>query len=249
MAIVTKSLDEIEAMRKAGRVVARTLQHIAEMVKPGVKTVTLDRAAEKIIRQSGALPTFKGYHGFPASICVSINEEVVHGIPSARRLKDGDIVSIDCGATLNGYIGDAAITVCVGDCLPEVRSLVDTTRESLMQAISMCLAGNHLGDVSHCVQLCAREKGYGVVKEYCGHGVGRDLHEDPQVPNYGDPRTGPLLSQGLTIAIEPMLNLGTFNVKVKPDGWTVVTADGLPSAHWEHTVAVLDTGPVVLTLP
>ena len=247
--IICKSDKEIAAMREAGRIVGQTLRLLGRMVEPGISTGELDAEAERFIRGKGAVPTFKGYHGFPGSVCVSINEEVVHGIPSGRRLKEGDIVSIDCGATLGGYIGDAAVTVPVGKISPRVAELVETTHLALDAAIGRCVVGMRLGDISHAVELVAGKKGYGVVREYCGHGVGRELHEPPQVPNYGKPGYGPVVANGWTIAIEPMLNLGGFGVRVLSDGWTVVTSDGKPSAHFEHSVAITARGTVLLTLP
>jgi len=247
--IICKNAQEIEKMREAGRVVAQTLGRLAGLIEPGVRTGRLDREAERFILKKGAVPTFKGYMGFPGSVCVSVNEEVVHGIPGQRKLKEGDIVSIDCGATLDGYVGDAAVTFHVGRCRPEVVELVKTTRQALDAAIAASVIGNQLGDISHAVELVAEPMNYGVVQEYCGHGVGTDLHEAPQVPNYGRPRTGVPVREGWTIAIEPMFNMGRFEVETLMDGWTVVTIDGKPSAHFEHTVAVTKDGPVVLTLP
>lgn len=247
--IICKTRKELERMREAGRVVGQTLALMARLVQPGVKTIHLDREAEKFIRSKGATPTFKGYRGFPASLCVSINEQVVHGIPSQRRLKEGDIVSIDCGATLNGYIGDSAVTLPVGRCKPEIIALLQTTREALHAAIEAARIGHRLGDISQAVQSVAEPAGYGIVREYCGHGVGRQLHEAPQIPNVGIPGTGPKVTAGWSIAIEPMLNLGKSRVKELADGWTVVTQDGQPSAHFEHTVGVTPDGPVILTLP
>lgn len=247
--IICKSEYEIEKIRNAGRVVALTLARLASMVEPGLKTVLLDREAERFIRSLAGVPTFKGYRGFPASVCISVNEEVVHGLPSQRRLKKGDIVSLDCGVTLDGYIADSAITVPVGKISPEVQELLDTTRRALEAAIEHVRPGNRLGDISHAVEVTAASKGYGVVRDYCGHGVGRELHEEPQVRNFGRPGTGPKVMVGWTVAIEPMLNLGTHEVNVLPNGWTVVTADGLPSAHFEHTVAATADGPRILTLP
>ncbi len=247
--IVLKTKAEIEKMRAAGKIVGQTLQMLRKMVAPGVKTSALNEAAEKFIRKRGASPTFKGYHGFPAGLCISVNEQVVHGFPSARRLKEGDILSIDCGATLNGYIGDSAVTICVGQCAPEILALVETTEKALHAAIAAATPGNRLGDISHAVEKIARASNYGIVREYCGHGVGRDLHEGPQVPNFGKPGSGPLIRPGWTIAIEPMLNLGGDSVKVLDDGWTVVTEDGRPSAHFEHSIAVTDNGADILTLP
>jgi methionyl aminopeptidase len=238
---------EIEKIGRSGRIVAEVLRDLRQMVAPGVTTRELDRYAEAKIRSKGAIPTFKGYRGFPASICTSINEEIVHGIPSDRKLQDGDIVGIDCGATLDGYVGDAAMTVIVGQAPDEIKKLVAAAAESLYRAIDRARVGNRLHDISYAVQEYAESRGYGVVRDYCGHGVGTRMHEDPQVPNYGKPGTGPKLRPGLVVAIEPMLNLGAYQVEVAGDGWTVLTADRKPSAHFEHTIAVTESGPVILT--
>ena len=246
--IIRKSRAEIEKMSQAGLIVAQVLEKLREMVRPGLTTRELDREAERMIRDAGAIPTFKGYNGFPASICTSVNDEVVHGIPGNRRLREGDIVGIDCGATYLGYVGDAAISVAVGRVSDEVKRLMEVTRQSLFAAISKCRVGNRLGDVCNAVQSYVEPLGYSVVRNYCGHGVGRAMHEEPQVPNYGRPGTGPPLREGWVIAIEPMINLGHEDVKVLSDGWTVVTKDGRPSAHYEHTVAVTEAGPRILTL-
>jgi methionyl aminopeptidase len=248
--IVLKSEEEIARMREAGRVVARTLAEVARMVAPGVSTGELDREAERCIRRAGAVPTFKGYQGFPGSICVSLNEEVVHGIPSfGRVIREGDVVSIDCGATLGGVIGDAAVSVAVGKVRPRVMELLDTTKRALDAGIRAATVGRRLGDISHAIEVVAKGGRLGIVREYCGHGVGHQLHEAPQVPNYGRGGVGPAVAAGWTVALEPMLSLGTGDVRVLADGWTVVTADGKPSAHFEHTVAVMGSGPVILTLP
>jgi len=246
--IIRKSKLEIERMRAAGQIVARVLKKLSEMVEPGLTTLELDQEAERLIVGAGAYPTFKGYHGYPRSICASINDEVVHGIPSKRKLREGDIVGIDCGATYMGYVGDAAVTVPVGNVSEPVRQLLDATRKSLYRAIEKCRVGNRLGDVCNAVQSCVEPLGYSIVRNYCGHGVGRAMHEEPQVPNYGKPGTGPVLREGLVIAIEPMINLGHEDVKVLSDGWTVITMDGQPSAHFEHTVAITREGPQILTL-
>lgn len=238
---------EIEKIRRAGRIVAEVLRDLRKMVVPGITTRELDRYAEAKIKSKGALPTFKGYRGFPASICTSINEEIVHGIPSDRKLREGDIIGIDCGATVEGYVGDAAMTVIVGDAPEEIKRLVAAAEEALYRAIERAHVGNRLHDISYAVQEYAESLGYGVVRDYCGHGVGTRMHEDPQVPNYGKPGTGPKLRPGLVLAIEPMLNLGTYQVEVAGDGWTVLTADRQPSAHFEHTIAVTENGPVILT--
>jgi methionyl aminopeptidase len=246
--IIRKSRAEIEKMRAAGRIVAAVLKELEAMVCPGITTKELDRAAERLIRDAGAIPTFKGYRGFPASICTSVNEEVVHGIPGNRKLKEGDIIGIDCGATYQGYVGDAAVTVPVGRVSPELERLIEAARIALHRAIEKCRVGNRLGDVSYAVQSYVEPLGYSVVRNYCGHGIGRQMHEDPQVPNYGKPGTGPRLREGLVIAIEPMINMGNYDVEVLSDGWTVVTVDRSPSAHFEHTVAITEDGPQILTL-
>ena len=234
-------------MRRAGVIVGETLSTLRKMVEAGVTTRDLDAAAEKMIRAAGAIPTFKGYHGYPASICASVNDEVVHGIPSPRKLKDGDLIKLDCGATLDGYVGDAAISVEVGKVTPEVEALVNATQESLFRAMEKMVPGNRLFDVSYAVQEYVEALGYSVVREYCGHGIGQKMHESPQVPNYGRPGTGPVLKEGWVLAIEPMVNLGRHQVDVDADGWTVRTRDGSFSSHWEHTIAVTSDGPVVLT--
>src|SRR5262245_33481759 len=246
--IIRKSKAEIEKMRVAGQIVARVLDRLSAMVEPGITTLDLDQEAERMIRGAGAIPTFKGYRGFLRSICGSINDEVVHGIPSKRKLQAGDIVSIDCGATYLGYVGDAAVTVPVGEIGEPVKRLLEATEQSLYRAIEQCQIGNRLHDVSYAVQSYVEPLGYSVVRNYCGHGVGRAMHEEPQVPNYGKPGTGPVLREGLVIAIEPMINLGHEDVKTLSDGWTVITMDGKPSAHFEHTVAITQEGPQILTL-
>ncbi|HEY3136316.1 MAG TPA: type I methionyl aminopeptidase [Blastocatellia bacterium] len=246
--IIRKSKLEIEKMRTAGVIVAHVLKQLSEMVQPGITTLDLDYEAERMIVGAGAYPTFKGYNGFPRSICASINDEVVHGIPGKRKLREGDIVGIDCGATYMGYVGDAAVTIPVGNVSDPVKRLLDVTRRSLFEAIDKCRVGNRLGDVCNAVQSCVEPMGYGIVRNYCGHGVGRAMHEEPQVPNYGRQGTGPVLREGLVIAIEPMINLGHEDVKVLSDGWTVITMDGQPSAHFEHTVAITRDGPQILTM-
>jgi len=246
--IILKSPHEIELMREAGRIVAVVLAELKERVRPGITTAELDRLAERIIRQHGAVPTFKGYRGFPASITTSINEELVHGIPSRkRRLKEGDILSIDCGATYKGWVGDAAITVPVGRISPQAKKLLTVTEQALYVGIREARVGNRSGDISAAIQAYVEKHNYGVVREYTGHGVGRTMHEDPQVPNYGKRRRGVPLRNGMTIALEPMVNMGTPKTRVLRDKWTVVTADGQLSAHFEHTIAVMDGEPQILT--
>jgi methionyl aminopeptidase len=245
--IIGKSKKEIEKMRAAGQLVGQVLSQLREMVEPGVATIDLDHAAEKMIRDGGALPTFKGYNGFPYSICASINEQVVHGFPSAYKLKDGDLFSIDIGATLEGFVGDTATTVPVGKPDQRLLNLIRVTGECLDLAIEQCWPGKHLGDIGWAVQQHAEANGYSVVRDYVGHGIGRRMHEDPQIPNYGKPGLGPKIKAGYVFAIEPMVNIGTHHTKVLSDGWTVVTVDGQPSAHVEHTIAISEEGPEVLT--
>ena len=247
--IVLKTEQEIEYMRAAGRIVGQTLAVMKKTISRGITTQELDHIAEQFIRRAGAVPAFKGYCGFPASICSSINEQVVHGIPGSRQLKSGDIVSIDIGVKLNRYYGDAAITVPVGEVDAEILKLLSVTEQALNKGIEQAIKGNRLSDISHAVQLHAESCGYGVVRDYVGHGIGQRMHEDPQIPNYGPPGRGPLLKNGMTLAIEPMINLGSPDVEVLTDDWTVVTADGKISAHYEHTVAVTDGEPLILTLP
>jgi methionyl aminopeptidase len=253
MELELKSKKEVERMRRAGQIVAEVLARLQEEVKPGVTTLDLDRIAEEMTRKRGAVPAFKGYQVagrvFPASLCVSINDEVVHGIPSADRvLQEGDIIGCDFGVVVDGYYGDAAVTVPVGKVTEKAQHLVDETRESLWAGIRTIKVGARLGDLSHAIQRHAEGAGLSVVREFVGHGIGRRLHEEPQVPNFGEPGKGRLLREGMVLAIEPMLNLGEPGVLVKEDGWTAVTRDGSLSAHFEHSVAVTVDGPVVLTV-
>ncbi len=245
--ITIKSPQGIEDMRGAGAVVGSVISLLKRSVEPGMTTKDLDKIAYKEITRMGAKPTFKGYRGFPASICTSVNEEIVHGIPGKRVLKEGDIVKMDVGATLSGMIGDAAVSVAVGQVSQEAQDLMDATRESLEAGIKVCLPGNRIGDIGAAVQAYGQARNYGVVREFVGHGVGRFLHEDPQVPNYGTPGTGPLLRVGMCIAIEPMFNLGDWHTKILSDNWTVVTADDKLSAHFEHSITITENGPEVLT--
>lgn len=235
-------------MREAGRITAVALRVVASAVRPGVTTAELDRVAEEAIRAAGARPAFKGYHGFPATLCTSVNDQVVHGIPAARVLREGEILSVDCGAVVDGYFGDSAMTFAVGEVSEEARRLIDITRESLAAGIARCVPGMRLYDISAAVQTVAERAGFSVVREYVGHGIGRAMHEDPQVPNYGKAGTGVTLKAGMVLAIEPMINAGRADVRSLDDGWTVVTADGSMSAHFEHTVAITEDGPRVLTL-
>lgn len=246
--IEVKNDSELQKMREAGKVTAAVLKQMTELVKPGVSTWELDAAAEKTIRAFGATPLFLGYYGFPGSICASVNEEVVHGIPKKDRiLKSGDIISIDTGARLDGFCSDAAITLGVGKVSDEAQRLMDVTKKSLYKAIGQVKPGNRLGDVEHAVETFAIANGMGVVRDYCGHGIGRNMHEEPSIPNFGRPGTGPLLEKGMVLAIEPMLTAGTYKVRELDDGWTVVTADGKYAAHFEHTVAVTAHGSEIFT--
>jgi methionyl aminopeptidase len=246
--IIGKSKRELEKMRASGQLVGQVLAHLRTLVEPGVTTMEIDRAAEKMIRDAGALPTFKGYNGFPYSICASVNEQIVHGFPSNYRLQEGDIFSIDVGVTLEGFVGDTATTVPVGKISGDRIKLIRITEECLQRAIEQCWPGKHLGDIGWAVQEHAEANGYSVVRDYVGHGIGRRMHEDPQIPNYGRPGLGPKIKSGYVFAIEPMVNLGSHHTKVLKDGWTVVTVDGQPSAHVEHTIAITEEGPEVLTM-
>jgi len=246
--IILKSKDEIEKMRSASRVVAEVLQELRKAARPGMPTLELDAIAERGIRGRGAIPAFKGYRGFPNTLCVSVNEQVVHGIPSKRRLKEGDIVGLDLGAIWEGYYGDAAVTLTVGRAAPEAEDLLTTTREALHAGINQARPGNHLSDISHAIQTYAEARGYTVVRAFVGHGIGTALHEEPQVPNFGPPSRGPRLKAGMVLAIEPMVNIGEAEVEILDDGWTVVTADGQLSAHFEHTIAITEQGPEILSV-
>ncbi|HAT71204.1 MAG TPA: type I methionyl aminopeptidase [Elusimicrobia bacterium] len=247
--IEIKTAAEIESIRKASRVVAEVLLQLKSRVKPGVSTLDLDQFAEESVRGLGAVPAFLGYRGYPATLCVSINEEIVHGIPSAKRfVKEGDIVSLDLGAVCDGFYGDAALTVAAGAVSGGARQLMDVTRRSLDAALAKVKAGARLGDVCHAVECCATENGMSVVREFTGHGIGRRLHEEPSIPNFGRPGSGPVLKAGMTLAIEPMLCLGRADVIVKNDGWTAVSADGSLAAHYEHTVAVTEAGCDILSI-
>jgi methionyl aminopeptidase len=234
-------------MAQAGRIVAETLEILKAESKPGVRTRELDRLAEEYIRAQGGIPTFKGYRGFPGSICTSPNDMVVHGIPGAIRLKEGDILGLDVGVTFDDFIADAALSVAVGEVSQAARDLLDVTLESLQQGIAQCREGNRVGDISHAVQRYVEARGYSVVRSLVGHGVGREMHEDPQVPNFGPPGKGPRLTEGMVLAIEPMINAGGPDVEVGADTWSIYTEDGSLSAHFEHTVAVTKDGPRILT--
>ncbi|WP_066640454.1 type I methionyl aminopeptidase [Desulfolucanica intricata] len=245
--ITCKSEKELKYMRDAGKIVAQTHAELAKATRPGITTKELDRIAEDFIVKSGAKPAFKGLYGFPATICSSINEEVVHGIPGLRKLENGDIISIDIGTEINGYFGDSATTIPVGTVSEDALQLIKVTEESLYAGIAKALEGNRLSDISHAVQTYVESRGYSVVRDYVGHGIGSSMHEEPQVPNFGKPGRGPRLKAGMTLAIEPMVNLGTYEVRTLPDNWTVVTKDRKLSAHFEHTIAITDSEPEILT--
>jgi methionyl aminopeptidase len=245
--IVCKSPAELEKMRAAAALVAEVLGELAGMVAPGVTSLDLDAAAERMVRDGGAAPAFKGYRGYPCTLCTSVNEQVIHGIPSKRPLVEGDIISIDMGVKLNGFFGDSAVTVPVGRISAEAELLLRVTQESLEKGIEQVKLGGRVSDIGHAIQKHVEAHGFSVVREFVGHGIGAALHEEPQIANYGDPGRGPRLAEGMTLAIEPMVNLGRPAVKMLPDGWTAVTRDGSLSAHFEHTVAVMKDGPLVLT--
>lgn len=247
--IVLKSARELDIMHEAGRIAYTVHMALRDLIRPGITTAELDAKAEAMIREHGGIPTFKGYSGFPASICASINDEVVHGIPGKRVLKEGDVCTIDLGVTYKGYVGDTAYTWPVGAISPDAKKLLDVTSEALERAIEQCQPGKRIGDIGHAVQTYVEANGMSVVRDYVGHGVGAKMHEDPQVPNFGTPGTGALLRAGMVLAIEPMVNAGGWQVKVLDDDWTVVTVDGSFSAQFEHTVAITDQGPRILTRP
>lgn len=245
--IVCKSPAEIEKMRAASLLVAEVLAELAAMVAPGVSTLDLDAAAERLVRGRGAEPAFKGYRGYPNTLCASVNEQVIHGIPSKRPLVEGDIISLDMGVKMDGFFGDSAVTVPVGRVSEEAQRLLRVTEESLEKGIEQVRLGGRISDIGHAIQVHVEAHGFSVVREFVGHGIGASLHEEPQIANYGDPGRGPRLAEGMTLAIEPMVNVGRPNVKMLSDGWTAVTRDGSLSAHFEHTVAVTKNGPLVLT--
>jgi methionyl aminopeptidase len=248
--ITYRSQQEIDKLRKSSALVAQTVQYLEPMIEPGVTTAALDQAAEAFIREHGGIPAFKGYRGFPATLCTSINAEVVHGIPSQKRkLQSGDIIGVDCGAIVDGYYGDHAVTFAVGEISSREQELLQATREALAQGIAQAKVGNRLSDISHTIQKYAEERGYSVVKAFVGHGIGTELHEEPQVPNFGPPGRGPRLREGMVLALEQMLNIGAADVQILSDNWTVVTVDGKLSAHFEHTVAVAEHGGIVLSQP
>ena len=245
--IILKSPEEIERIAESCRIVADTIEAIKNMVKPGLTTSDVESFADVHIKELGGVPAFKGYRGYPASICTSLNDEVIHGIPSKRILQEGDVLSIDLGVYKNGFFGDGAITIPVGQIAPALERLLRVTEESLYIGIMSAIVGNRVSDISYAIQRYVESHGFSVVKAFVGHGIGRELHEDPQIPNFGPPGRGPRLREGMTLAIEPMVNLGSHEVFVLDDGWTAVTADGKPSAHFEHTVLVTSEGPRILT--
>lgn len=248
MGIIIKSDEELAAMRQAGRITATVLEVLKLQVRPGMKTKELDVIAARELERLGAKPSFKGYHGFPANLCVSVNSEVVHGIPGERILNEGDIVSLDFGAIFMGFQGDAAVTVGVGEISPQARQLIATTEATLKAGIAAAHPTARLGDISAAIQDCAESRGFSVVREYAGHGIGREMHEEPQIPNFGLPGTGPQLKKGMVLALEPMVNAGDWHTRLGDDHWTVYTADGSLSAHFEHTIAITDGEPEVLTI-
>ncbi|MCK9324203.1 MAG: type I methionyl aminopeptidase [Bacteroidales bacterium] len=245
--IEIKTDEEIELLRKSNLLLSATLANVAPLMKPGITTLEIDRVAEEYIRDHGGVPGFKGYSGFPNTLCISVNDQVVHGIPSNRVLQEGDIVSVDCGVFMNGFHGDSAYTFAVGEISEELQNLIRVTREALFLGIAKAVAGNRIGDIGHAIQEHAEANRFSVVREMVGHGVGRNLHEEPEVPNYGRPGTGPMLREGMTIAIEPMINLGRRQIYQERDGWTIRTADHKPSAHFEHSIAVRATKADVLS--
>jgi methionyl aminopeptidase len=245
--VIIKSPREIEQLRKSNAVVAEVFEKLKGMIVPGVSTMELDRVAEEYILLKGGRPAFKGYRGFPATLCISVNEEVVHGIPGERQLREGDIVSLDVGVNFEGYFGDAAMTLPVGEVDPGARRLLEVTEKALYIGIEKAKVGNRLFDISYAIQQWVESHGFSVVRDFVGHGIGRDLHEEPQIPNFGSPHQGPRLEKGMVFALEPMVNEGTYGVRVLSDGWTVVTADGKRSAHFEHTIAISDDGAEILS--
>ena len=245
--IPLKSEDEFQLLKSSGAILAKVMRELEKNTKAGVSTLDIDALAEKLVRAQNALPAFKGYRGFPATICASINEEIVHGIPSERRLVEGDIIGVDLGVNYKGYFSDAAITIPIGKVSPKVKKLIEVARDSLAEGIKEARAGNHLFDISARIQGLVEANGFSVVRQFVGHGIGLSLHEDPEIPNFGTPHQGPLLKEGMVLAIEPMVNMGGWESEILENGWTAVTKDRLPSAHFEHTVAITKEGPEILT--
>jgi methionyl aminopeptidase len=246
--IVFKSEKEIDAIRKSSRIVAQVLADLRRMIEPGITTKDLDAIAEKRAREMGAVPAFKGYRDYPSSLCTSINEEIIHGIPSSRKLKDGDILSLDFGVIYDGYFGDAAVTYPVGESSPEAKRLIDAAEMAFFKGFEKIREGNRISDISHAIQNSVEEQGFSVIRAFVGHGIGMSLHEEPQIPNFGPPGRGPKMKKGLVLAIEPMIAAGDWNVEIKDDNWTAVTKDRSLSAHYEHTVALTNQGPEILSL-
>lgn len=245
--IPLKSEKDLEMLRKSGEILSRVMKRLREYVKPSVSTVQIDQLAEELVRQENAVAAFKGYNGFPAAVCTSVNEEIVHGIPSERRLKDGDIISLDLGINYEGYFSDAAITVAVGKIDWQLEKLIRVTKAALFEGIKQAKPDNHLADISYSIQNYVEKNGFSVVRQFVGHGIGYKLHEDPEIPNFGRRHDGPLLKSGMVFAIEPMVNIGGWESKMSDNGWTAITKDGLASAHFEHTVAITKDGPEILT--
>jgi len=245
--IICKSPAEIEILKKSNRVVALILKELQPYIQPGVTTLELDQLAEKLIEQHESVPAFKGYRNYPASICVSVNDEIVHGIPGERKFQEGDIVSLDLGVKVDGFYGDAAVTVAVGEIEPQSQALLRVTEEALYKGIEKARAGSRLSDISHAIQTWVEKHGFSVVRDFVGHGIGKSLHEEPQIPNFGRPNFGPRLREGMVLALEPMVNIGSHEVRILDDGWTAVTADGCRSAHFEHSIAVTNDGPLILS--
>ena len=245
--IPIKSEEDLKMLQKSGKILSKIMRRLQKFIRAGVSTIEIDRLAEKLIKEENTISAFKGYNGFPANICTSVNEEVVHGIPGQKMLKDGDIISLDAGINYKGYISDVAITLPVGRIDPKVKRLIEATRNALWQGIKQARVNNHLSDISYAIQTYVESQGFQVVRQFVGHGIGYSLHEDPQIPNFGLPHQGEVLKKGMVFAIEPMVNMGTWGCKILDNGWTAVTKDGFPSAHFEHTVAITESGPEILT--
>jgi len=245
--IPLKSKQDLEMIRQSGKILAKIMQKLREFIRAGISTQEIDRLAEELVCKENAIPAFKGYKGFPANICTSINEEIVHGIPGERRLKNGDIISLDLGINYKGYFSDAAITLAVGRVEPRTKKLIEVTKTALSEGIKQARIDNHLSDISCAIQSYVEKNGFSVVREFVGHGIGLKLHEEPEIPNFGRPQQGPILKEGMVFAIEPMVNMGTWESKILDNGWTAVTKDGLASSHFEHTVAITENGPAILT--
>ncbi len=245
--IPIKSEEDLKMLKKSGKILSKIMHRLKKFIRAGVSTIEIDRLAEKLIKDENVISAFKDYNGFPANICTSVNEEVVHGIPGQKMLKDGDIISLDAGINYKGYISDVAITMPVGRIDPKVQKLIEVTRNALSEGIKQARVNNHLSDISYAIQTYVESQGFSVVRQFVGHGIGYNLHEDPQIPNFGLPHQGEVLKKGMVLAIEPMVNMGTWECKILDNGWTAVTKDGFPSAHFEHTVAITEAGPEILT--